>query len=693
MFKKILLVSLPISLQFVYSAGIFPYSVSWLWAVLLAMSVLLLLLWLYRHNSANQKKIEANITADILNSASISKSIISENKMLNSTESLIEFLKLKSKKLKINNDKFNINNVLNEVSGSLSSDFPNSDIELIFSIDKDVPKFLTGDSLHLGQILISLLKDAIENGANGELRLEISKFKSVMSNQEIEFKIIDSNARLEEGKQDRFKTPHYNVKKGMYEGLEPFVANELISLMGSKLLIKYSEKEGTIFTFTLPFEASDWTERRRYRLSNVDMTNKKVLLIDNNYSSALAIKKMISYFKHEVTIVKKEDFNEEKSNFALYDILMLSEDFFESYINHHIKVAKKTSDLMVVCTSNMFSSKKFEIEDGIIDKRINKPFSQEQIFEMITDLYEENKEQANFVNIGLDNTLNMTTETNDSEIIVNTEPFKEKENISPDDFADFSNYNLLIVEDNIINQKILTSVLARAKMHIFIASNGKEAVDMVCDSNNKFDFVLMDINMPVMDGYIATSIIRSDERFVNLPIIALTALILDSEINKMFKYGVNGYLAKPLKTGKLYSAFEYFLEKNIVAIENIADKNKLNIEDLYGIDIQKGIAFADGNDTLYREVLAEFLVAYGGTDILLRNLVDDQKYDKIRLLSYDMCSLTKTIGAYKMNEIVDKIHKLFLYNSKHMIPKYAEEYGRELSRLRASINQYLDNVS
>jgi CheY-like chemotaxis protein len=358
---------------------------------------------------------------------------------------------------------------------------------------------------------------------------------------------------------------------------------------------------------------------------------------------------------------------------------MLNEELFKFYINNHIKSTRKKKDLKVIAISNLFRANKVKIDDGVVDRVINKPFSQERIFEVIIKIYEQGGREA-------------------SEKITLSKPkgghlayrgiFEEKKNISADNFMDFKNANLLIVEDNTINQKILMSVLAKSHINIIVASNGQEAVDLVTKSSNKFDCILMDINMPIMDGYMATSTIRSDERFVDLPIVALTALVLDSEVDKMFKHGVSGYLSKPLEIGRLYSAFEFFLDKNTKGTELPAANEQIKTKEIDAIDIRQGIAYANGNEALYKEVLSEFISAYGTTDTLLRDLVDDQKYDHIKMLCSDMRSLTKSIGAYRMHEVVDRMYKLFLYNNDHMIPKYAEEYGRELEKLKSSIKIY-----
>jgi len=120
----------------------------------------------------------------------LAKVINAENALLDMTNDLIGFLRLKSKKVEINKDKFNINNVLNEVSGSVSMHFTQSDTELIFDIDNTIPRYLEGDSLHLGQILTNLLENAMLNTEDGEIRLEANIFDTPDGNNELEFKII-----------------------------------------------------------------------------------------------------------------------------------------------------------------------------------------------------------------------------------------------------------------------------------------------------------------------------------------------------------------------------------------------------------------------------------------------------------------------------------------------------------------------
>ncbi|MDQ7086115.1 MAG: response regulator [Sulfurovum sp.] len=197
---------------------------------------------------------------------------------------------------------------------------------------------------------------------------------------------------------------------------------------------------------------------------------------------------------------------------------------------------------------NLFSSETLFLHDAI-DIRLKKPLTQEYVFDTLIELYEDTL----VASVPHDDTL--------SAVPVYKHRIQGIPNVNLESFKCFRNKHLLIVEDNIINQKVLMSILGKSGMILHIANNGKEAVDFIRSSNMPIEFIFMDINMPIMDGYSATNLIRSDQRFNHVPIVALTALVSDHEIEKMFDMGVNAYLPKPIRVDILYSALNMFLAK------------------------------------------------------------------------------------------------------------------------------------
>jgi len=229
--------------------------------------------------------------------------------------------------------------------------------------------------------------------------------------------------------------------------------------------------------------------------------------------------------------------------------------------------------------------------------------------------------------------------------------------------------------------------LDKSGIEVTTVDNGEQALMMVTSGKVAFDLVLMDINMPVMDGYTATESIRATGKFDDLPIVSFTALVLDSEVEKMFSAGVNAFLAKPLNIGKLYTVFDMFIGSKTRKL--IDDKPKVFERKIGGIDIEEGIKHANGSEALYMEVLAEFVEVYEGSGILFQKLIDENRYEQIKMLCLDMKGLTGSIGAYDMHLKVDEIYKLFIYGNQSFHPSFAEKYKGELEKLLGAIQTYL----
>ncbi len=602
-----------------------------------------------------------------------------ENRLLTVTNDLIDFLRLKSKKIQIVYEEFNLNNVLNEISGSICSKYMGKDLELIFDINNTVPRLIKGDSLHLGQIMNSILEHMMEQFSAKELKLEISKFNTFEEKIELQFQFTDTGEGITEDQIETLFSPYYDDKSGSYVGLGLFVANELVNMMGGELIVQSQLGKGTTFTLTIQFDMVDKESKSMYRLPEKILTAKKVFIVDNNYNSALAIKKMMAYFKHEVKVLSKEEFLKNMPNLTPYDIVILNDDFFTFKLVEYLNKIKMGKELKVIALNSLLRIDEVSFIDNVIDTHLMKPLNQERIFEMIVDLY--------------DITLPAYMTGDERDISQQVKTYKaqimETRDVTQSRFKDFQQKNLLIVEDNLINQKVLTNLLNQSGMNINIANNGKEAVKLVKEGSITFDLVLMDINMPIMDGYTATQMIRLDKRFDSLPIVAFTALVLDSERQKMFNSGINAFLAKPLNVGKLYTALAmYILEPDTVPEVDKSHEKKLPVY-FEGLEVQKGIQYANNSKALYLEVLKEFIAAYGQSAEVFKILVYEHRYEQVKMLCIDMRGLAGTIGAQNMLDLVNEIHQRILYNKHELLKNYIEKYKNEMDILNDSINRYI----
>jgi len=260
----------------------------------------------------------------------------------------------------------------------------------------------------------------------------------------------------------------------------------------------------------------------------------------------------------------------------------------------------------------------------------------------------------------------------------------ETEHIDIDCFVYFKGARLLVVEDNLLNQRIITSVLKQSGMEIDIAENGQIALEYLLKEHRKYDLVLMDISMPVMDGITATSIIRRAKRFNNLPIIAFTAFSLGDEILAMFDAGANAYLTKPLNVAQLYTVFMLFIGS---VNRGLPLKKRLEIQ---GLDIEHGLENFKGDKRRYRQKLEEFVNRYSSSVELIPQWIDEKRYDRVRLECKGMLLMLNQIGAYEMYNMVQEIQLQFIYKNEHLLDRFKLLYIGKMQALIDTIRLYLE---
>jgi len=592
--------------------------------------------------------------------------------LLDMTNDMIEFLKIKSKKVEISNEKFNLNNVLNEVSGRLGYKYFGSKVEIIFDIDNDIPRYLIGDSLYFGNIIYNILEYSMEYLVDNELKLHITRKTKTKELLELKLDIINIGKSVSKDELDMFFVPKYNEERQSYSGLGMFIAYELVKLMNGKIDASYKRNRGVTFEIRLPFEIYNPSDLRKYRLPDKVMTNKRVLIVDKSENSANALQKMFGYFRNNIDIISSEKFNNRKPDFSKYDIVVLDESQFSYRVVSYLHSLKQKQILKVVSLNSLLNIHQSNYDESIVDAVLLKPVNQERIFELILSLYNLMDTQYN----------------TRSKIKTYTENIRELPDITQDSFIDFNGYSILIVEDNIVNSRVLVNLLEPVGIKTVVANNGKDSVDILQkNKSDTFDLIIMDINMPVMDGFVATQSIRYDPKFDMIPIIALTALVLDSEKKKMFNSGMNAYLAKPLNISKLYAAFKLFLEprtnKNIQPIKKVIESND-NI-----LNTRRGIINSNNNRLLYQELLNEFVEAYGKSDIVFETLIKEHRYEQLKMMAIDIRGISATIGAYSMNKEIEKISKDIVFKRYENLESAISLYKTELKKLLESIKAYL----
>jgi len=610
-----------------------------------------------------------------------------DQRLMESATNLLGFLHLKARKITVKKETFSINNLLDEVTGTLKMELKEIETELIFQMDRDVPRLVIGDFVHTAEALSKILEHAIRYETGGEVRLEMSAYAPYEGGGELRIRIYYFSSREEESVENFFM-PVYDETKKEYRRLGLHIAYELVQLLDGKIGVSSRVKEGEhLVDLSLPVQIPDEKEQRKYHLPDRSWIRKEIFIVARHYNTSLALEKMFTYFRHRVTVMTAEMFEHKRPKLDHYDILLLDEEFIGTLFANYVKKIKKRKELKVVALHNIFHATRKSVAEEIIDRRIDKPLNQEKIFSLIVEL----SRQPILTSPPSEKRSPQPRPPEETETArVFTDKYPEQKGVGLNDFNDFSGAKIMVVEDNAVNLKMLLKILEKSGIDIQVARNGLEAVQIVETLPSKaIDLILMDINMPVMDGYTATEKIRKNPEHHNTTIVALSALNQRNEIDRMRRVGMDGYLEKPLNIGKLYTVFELYLPKSTAA------KRMPRAEEIpppKAIDWDVAMAHANEDEILLRELLEGFVDAYRDFGDEIREMSRRREKEKIRQAFLDLLGIGGSIGAKELYRLNQEIYRALVDDRMEEAGEKLPEFLRMLRELVASLERYLSKT-
>lgn len=361
--------------------------------------------------------------------------------------------------------------------------------------------------------------------------------------------------------------------------------------------------------------------------------------------------------------------------FGLIALLIVS----VAYLVFKIKVNKKEERT----PSNIEGIKEVltvpQTEEEVIDEY---DIPQEIKDEFDEDVNLEGEEEGSFGEVTQESEkeVDTTQEQNKSKIIKREVPSHDK--ITKENFKEFAGSRILVAEDNLINQKVIQGLLADSGIEIVIADDGQVALDIL-EKDDNFLLILMDAHMPRVDGFEATRIIRANPKYDHILVVALSGDTAADDIKKMTEAGMQEHLEKPLRMTDLYDIL-YAYSGDIQR----SDEDEIEVimtKELHG---DKGLEVCGGDESLYHEILDDFVKDYGDSAQKLSELLHAHQLDAANKLLLDIVGLSANIGAEPLNKIASEI-KLALddTNEKSYIT-LLEEYKTHLDALIDDISNY-----
>ena len=540
---------------------------------------------------------------------------------------ILDFSKIEAGKLDIEHVEFRLDSVLEHLTDAVGYQAERKGIEFLIRYDISIPTTLVGDPLRFGQVLLNLCSNAVKFTEQGEVELAFRSLSATETDLTLQVYVRDSGMGMTPEVQDRLfkkftQADQSTTRRFGGTGLGLAICKNLVELMGGRIWIEDSQPgRGTIIGFTVPLQIAQQAQARQRELveqAGPLLQGLRVLVVDDNSVSREILAEMLRFFHIDVDVALSgpaalamlETAGEQPYDLVLMDWRMpgMNGDEAIQRIHHHPALPRQPKVVMVTAYGREDVIRR--AEQAGVEGFLIKPVSPSTLLDTILSVLGRSR----ILGVG-DNRRR------------------------PPDLAtsgQLAGAYLLLVEDNDINREFATELLRSEGMEVDEAVNGQEAVAQV--QQRDYDAVLMDIQMPVMDGLEAARQIRAlaqtpgQARFATLPIIAMTALAMVQDAEKSRAAGMNDYVTKPVAPDRLMAVLAKWIERPVrrsggpalPAPMPLAEAFPPDLLALTSLDAREGVRRIGGKAEAYRKQLRRFREHYADAVSELRRRVTEQ---------------------------------------------------------------------
>jgi len=608
---------------------------------------------------------------------------LSGHSLLRIINDILDFSKIEAGKLSMENINFNLEDVLSNISNLISIKAEEKKLEFLFNVEKDVPYYLVGDPLRIGQVLINLTNNAVKFTESGEVVVTIKVDQKTDDNVRLKFSVLDTGIGLTDDQKEILFQPFSHADSSITRkyggtGLGLSICKYLVEMMDGEISVDSTLGKGSTFTYTACFGLQS-KSAEPFKYSD-DFKGVPVLVVDDNATSRTILADSLSSFGFDVSEVAsgEEAISEVEHSsvenpyqLVLMDWRMPGMDGVEASrsIKKDLMISKKPSILMVSAYGREEVMK--QAKDVGVDGFLVKPVNQSLLFNSIMDVF--GKQPAS---LSGDKRQPSIGEGLDLEKIWGT--------------------NILVVEDNKINQQVATEILRQAGVSVSIANNGQEALDIVLTKS--FDAILMDVQMPVMDGYTATAEIKKmfNKGVYPLPIIAMTAHAISGERERCLSAGMNDYVTKPIDPDFLYSVLINWISesgrKHVAEVSGETFKQTVENEillpdELPGFRLEEGLLRVGGNKHLFVNLLKEFFDDYSDAPEKIRSAINEKDFDQLQAYLHQIKGVSGNLSAFQLLAVTREFESVVKDNRQDELAGFLDNFIITHNQIMESLSQ------
>jgi two-component system, sensor histidine kinase and response regulator len=551
---------------------------------------------------------------------------------------ILDFSKIEAGKLSIETIDFDLDKVLENVGNLMSEKASAKGLELIFEVAPSVSTHFRGDPLRLGQILINFCNNAVKFTEAGEIMVQVRVLEETSDCQLVEFSVTDTGIGMTEAQVARLfqafeQADASTTRKYGGTGLGLAISKQLTQLMGGNVTVESEPGKGSTFRFTA--RLGKGTPISRPRLLQSDLRGRRVLIIDDNPHARAVLANMLT----NMSFIADEAASGEEAIDMVRQAARLDERYEIAFIDwqmpglNGVETGKRIMALpdvevpphLVMVTAYGREEVLKQAEESGFENVLIKPVTSSILFDTAVDALGADRE---------------------SPVIMQAGPSF--------DIDRMRGARVLLVEDNEVNQEVAMGQLEDAEVFVDLAENGEVALNMIRD--NDYDVVLMDMQMPVMDGVEATKALRADPRYQSLPIIAMTANAMASDRQLCLDAGMNDHIAKPIDPEQLFGVLLRWIRRTDhdgsihVHPGRPAAQADASGLDIAGIDVASGLRRTGSNRGRYESLLRRFAEQQDGTVEAIRTALSLGDAATAERAAHSLKGAAGTLGAGPLAE-------------------------------------------
>ena len=545
---------------------------------------------------------------------------------------ILDFSKVEAGRMELEKVPFQLDDVLTNVSTVTGDKAHDKGLEFLFHTAPDVPNALKGDPLRLGQVLINLVSNAIKFTASGEVEVEVRMLEQTGDSAKLQFSVRDTGIGLSHDAQQRLfaafaQADGSTTRKFGGTGLGLSICKRLVELMGGNIWIDSIEGQGSTFHFTAWFELA----QQQQRLAPAKVQELRVLVVDDNAAARDILREAVAGLGCAVEVVAsgREALAQLRHAADLgqaVDLVLM--DWQMTPLDGIATTALLRADAelpqprVVMVTAYDREEVRQQADKAGIDGFLVKPLSRSTLLDLMVNLFTPGNAEPR--------------------------PAVVSSQIS------FEPATVLLAEDNEINQQIACELLESSGLAVVVANNGREAIDQLqANPADHFALVLMDLQMPELDGLEATRQIRATGHHAKLPIIAMTAHAMAEERERCLAVGMNDHIAKPIDPDALFHTLARYLKPRLGS--NAGHKDASQTITIAGIDVAAGLRRVAGNQPLYLKLLRQ--LAHDQQDLVSRMLRSDAA--TAERLAHSLKGVAANIGAMTLAELAAEVERCY----------------------------------